>query len=131
MKTLSSLIILLCFCLYSCEKEQIDIESMILGKTFSNQSLSLTFEGNDSVSFRTKNTLYLLKGKSKYEIDNGKIIIRSPYGKRLEPDETTDSYILNFVGSLKKDRIDNAEFSIIGPYEKEQLFGDEITLFLE
>lgn len=51
--------------------------------------------------------------------------------QRLEPDETTDSYILNFVGSLKKDRIDNAGFSIIGPYEKEQFFGDEITLFLE
>lgn len=27
--------------------------------------------------------------------------------------------------------IDNAGFSIIGPYEKEQFFGDEITLFLE
>lgn len=130
MKTLSFLM-LLCFCLCSCEKEQIDIESMIFGKTFSNQSLSLTFEDNDSVSFRTKNTLYLLKGKSKYEIDNDKIIIRSPYGKRLEPDETIDSYILNFVGSLKKDRIDNAGFSIIGPYEKGQFFGDEITLFLE
>lgn len=81
---------------------------MILGKTFSNQSLSLTFENNDSVSFQTKNTLYILKGKSKYEIDNGRIIIKSPYGKRLEPDETTDSYILSFIGSLKKNRIDDA-----------------------
>ena len=130
MKTINFLI-LLCFCLCSCEKEQINTETMILGKTFSNQSLSLTFEYNDSVSFRTKNTLYLLKGKSKYEIDNGKIIIKSPYGERLEPDETTDSYILSFIGYLKKDRIDNAGFTIIGPYEKEQVFGDEITLFLE
>lgn len=126
-----SYLILLCFCLYSCEKEQTDIETIILGKTFSNQSLSLTFEGNDSVSFRTKNTLYLLKGKSKYEIDNGRIIIKSPYGKRLEPDETTDSYILSFIGSLKKNRIDDATYSIIGAYEKEQFFGDEVTLFLE
>ena len=126
-----SYLILLCFCLYSCEKEQTDIETMILGKTFSNQSFSLTFENNDSVSFRTKNTLYLLKGKSKYEIDNGRIIIKSPYGKRLEPDETTDSYILSFIGSLKKNRIDDATSSIIGAYEKEQFFGDEVTLFLE
>jgi hypothetical protein len=117
--------------LYSCEKEQTDIETMILGKTFSNQSLSLTFENNDSVSFQTKNTLYILKGKSKYEIDNGRIIIKSPYGKRLEPDETTDSYILSFIGSLKKNRIDDATYSIIGAYEKEQFFGDEVTLFLE
>lgn len=102
MKTLISLIILLCFCLYSCEKELVDNEKMILGKTFSNQSLSLTFENKDSVSFCTKNTLYLLKGKSKYEIDNGRIVIRSPYGERLEPDKTTDSYILSFIGSLKK-----------------------------
>lgn len=126
-----SYLILLCFCLYSCEKEQTDIETIILGKTFSNQSLSLTFENNDSVSFQTKNTLYILKGKSKYEIDNGRIIIKSPYGKRLEPDETTDSYILSFIGSLKKNRIDDATYSIIGAYEKEQFFGDEATLFLE
>ena len=126
-----SYLILLCFCLYSCEKEQTDIETMILGKTFSNQSLSLTFENNDSVSFQTKNTLYILKGKSKYEIDNGRIIIKSPYGKRLEPDETPDSYILSFIGSLKKNRIDDATYSIIGAYEKEQFFGDEVTLFLE
>ena len=126
-----SYLILLCFCLYSCEKEQTDIETMILGKTFSNQSLSLTFENNDSVSFQTKNTLYILKGKSKYEIDNGRIIIKSPYGKRLEPDETADSYILSFIGSLKKNRIDDATYSIIGAYEKEQFFGDEVTLFLE
>lgn len=126
-----SYLILLCFCLYSCEKEQTDIETIILGKTFSNQSLSLTFENNDSVSFQTKNTLYILKGKSKYEINNGRIIIKSPYGKRLEPDETTDSYILSFIGSLKKNRIDDATYSIIGAYEKEQFFGDEVTLFLE
>ena len=126
-----SYLILLCFCLYSCEKEQTDIETIILGKTFSNQSLSLTFENYDSVSFQTKNTLYILKGKSKYEIDNGRIIIKSPYGKRLEPDETTDSYILSFIGSLKKNRIDDATYSIIGAYEKEQFFGDEVTLFLE
>ena len=126
-----SYLILLCFCLYSCEKEQTDIETIILGKTFSNQSLSLTFENNDSVSFQTKNTLYIFKGKSKYEIDNGRIIIKSPYGKRLEPDETTDSYILSFIGSLKKNRIDDATYSIIGAYEKEQFFGDEVTLFLE
>ena len=126
-----SYLILLCFCLYSCEKEQTDIETIILGKTFSNQSLSITFENNDSVSFQTKNTLYILKGKSKYEIDNGRIIIKSPYGKRLEPDETTDSYILSFIGSLKKNRIDDATYSIIGAYEKEQFFGDEVTLFLE
>ena len=126
-----SYLILLCFCLYSCEKEQTDIETIILGKTFSNQSLSLTFENNDSVSFQTKNTLYILKGESKYEIDNGRIIIKSPYGKRLEPDETTDSYILSFIGSLKKNRIDDATYSIIGAYEKEQFFGDEVTLFLE
>ena len=129
--TIISYLILLCFCLYSCEKEQTDIETIILGKTFSNQSLSLTFENNDSVSFQTKNTLYILKGKSKYEIDNGRIIIKSPYGKRLEPDETTDSYILSFIGSLKKNRIDDATYSIIGAYEKEQFFGDEVTLFLE
>lgn len=130
MKTLISFI-LLCFCLYSCEKEWVDTEAMILGKTFSNQSLSLTFETNDSVSFRTKNTLYILKGKSKYEIDNDRIIIKSPYGKRLEPNKTTDSYISSFIGSLKNDRIDGATYSIIGPYEKEQFFGDEISLFLE
>lgn len=123
--------ILVCFCLCSCENEQIDIETMILGKTFSNQSLSLTFEDNDSVFFQTKNTLYRVEGKSKYEIDNGKIIIRNPYGERLEPEGTTHSYILGFIGFLKKDRIDNANFSIMGPYEKEQFFGDKITLFLE
>ncbi|MCE2616710.1 hypothetical protein [Phocaeicola oris] len=72
-----------------------------------------------------------MKGKSKYEIDNGKIIIKSPYGKRLKPDETTDCYILSFINSLKNDRIDDATFSIISPYEREQFFGDEISLFLE
>ena len=127
-----NLFILLCLCLYSCEKEQIEPkEIFIMGKTFSNESLSLTFENKDSLFFQTKNTLYLLKGKSKYEIENGRIIIKSPYGKRLEPDEATDSYILNFIGFLKNDRIDNAAFSIMGPYEKEQFFGDEITLFIE
>lgn len=130
MKTFISFL-LLCFCLYSCEKEQVDTETMILGKTFGNQSLSLTFENNDSVSFRTKNTLYILKGKSKYEIDNDRIIIKSPYGKKLDPDKTTDSYILSFIGFLENDRINDATYSIIGPYEKEQFFGDKISLFLE
>lgn len=117
--------------LCSCEKEQLHTEQKLVGKTFSTQSLSLTFVSHDSVSFQTKNTLYILEGKSKYEINNDMIVINSPYGKRLEPNETTDSYILNFTGYLKNDRIDKATFAIIGPYEKEQYFGYEITLFME
>ena len=34
-------IILLCFSLCSCEKEEMRLETSIVGKTFSNQSLSL------------------------------------------------------------------------------------------
>lgn len=107
------------------------LETSIVGKTFSNQSLSLTFESRDSVSYLTKNTLYILKGKSKYTINNDTIVIKSPYGKRLRPNETTESYILSFVGCLKKDRIEKATFSIIGSEEKEQFFGYEISLLME
>ena len=123
--------ILFCICLCSCEKEQFNTDIKLVGRTFSTQSLSITFISNDSIYFHTKNTLYILNGKSKYEINNDTIVIKNPYGKRLEPDETKDSYILNFIGHLKKDRIDKATFSIIGPYEKEQFFGYEITLFME
>ncbi len=38
--------------------------------------------------FPNQNTLYILEGKSKYEINNDTIVINSPYGKRLEADET-------------------------------------------
>ena len=124
-------IILLCFSLCSCEKEEMRLETSIVGKIFSNQSLSLTFESRDSVSYLTKNTLYILKGKSKYTINNDTIVIKSPYGKRLRPNETTESYILSFVGCLKKDRIEKATFSIIGSEEKEQFFGYEISLLME
>ena len=117
--------------LCSCEKEQLHIGQKIVGKTFSTQSFSLTFISHDSVFFQTKNTLYILEGKSKYEINNDTIVINSPYGKRLEADETTDSYILNFTGYLRDNKIDKATFSIMGPYEKEQFFGHEITLFME
>ncbi|MDY3266579.1 MAG: hypothetical protein SOX26_03465 [Phocaeicola sp.] len=128
------LIISLCTLTFSCSKDfpenKLDY-TKIIGKTFSTQSLSLNFTSSDSVTFRTKNTLYILEGKSKYEIHNDTIVIKSPYGKRLEPNETTDSYIYSFIGYLKNDRIDNANFSIIGPYEKEQFFGDGITLIME
>lgn len=103
----------------------------LVGKTFSTQNLSLTFTSSDSVSFQTKNTLYILEGKTKYEINNDTIVIKSPYEKRPEPNETTNSYILSFIGYLKNDRIDKATFFIIGPYEKEQFCGAEITLFME
>lgn len=72
-----------------------------------------------------------LEGKSKYELHNDTLIIKSPYGKRLEPSETTESYIYNFIGCIKNDRIDKATFLIIGPEEKEQFVGIEITLFME
>lgn len=72
-------LVVLGVCLCSCEKEQVSMEDMIIGKTFGNQSFSITFESSDSVSFKTKNTLYLLNGKSSYKIRNGKIRIESPY----------------------------------------------------
>ncbi len=50
-------------------------------------------------------------------MNNDTIVIKSPYGKRLKPNETTDSYILNFIGYLRNDRIE-ATFFIIGPEEK-------------
>lgn len=115
-------IISLCAFIFSCSKDLPENQSTqnstrLIGKTFSTQSLSLTFTSSDSVSFQTKNTLYLLKGKSKYEMNNDTIVIKSPYGKRLKPNETTDSYILNFIGYLRNDRIE-ATFFIIGPEEK-------------
>lgn len=71
-----------------------------------------------------------MKGESKYEMNNDTIVIKSPYGKRLKPNETTDSYILNFIGYLRNDRIE-ATFFIIGPEEKEQYLGHDATLFME
>lgn len=62
-------------------------------------------------------------------MNNDTIVIKSPYGKRLKPNETTDSYILNFIGYLRNDRI--ATFFIIGPEEKEQYLGHDVTLFME
>ncbi|MCU6778251.1 hypothetical protein [Phocaeicola fibrisolvens] len=131
----SLLIISLCAFIFSCSKDLPENQSTqnstkLIGKTFSTQSLSLTFTSSDSVSFQTKNTLYLLKGKSKYEMNNDTIVIKSPYGKRLKPNETTDSYILNFIGYLRNDRIE-ATFFIIGPEEKEQYLGHDVTLFME
>lgn len=129
-----SYLVLFFFCLFfaSCEKEQINIKDVsIVGKTFRNESLSLYFESNDSVFFETRNTLYTVKGKAKYEIENDEIIIKNPYGRRLEPDEVTDSYILSFTGELKKERIDNSIFFIVGPNEKEQISGVGVTLFMD
>lgn len=71
-----------------------------------------------------------MKGESKYEMNNDTIVIKNPYGKRLKPNETTDSYILNFIGYLRNDRIE-ATFFIIGPEEKEQYLGHDVTLFME
>lgn len=124
-------LVVLGVCLCSCEKEQVSMENMIIGKTFGNQSFSITFESSDSVSFKTKNTLYLLNGKSSYKIRNGKIRIESPYIKRPDSDKITESYIEGFTGVLRKDRIEDATFSVIGPNEREQFFGDKITLFVE
>ncbi len=124
-------LVVLGVCLCSCEKEQVSMEDMIIGKTFGNQSFSITFESSDSVSFKTKNTLYLLNGKSSYKIRNGKIRIESPYIKRPDSDKITVSYIEGFTGVLRKDRIEDATFSVIGPNEREQFFGDKITLFVE
>lgn len=131
----SLLIISLCAFIFSCSKDLPESQSTqnstrLIGKTFSTQSLSLTFTSSDSVSFQTKNTLYLLKGESKYEMNNDTIVIKSPYGKRLKPNETTDSYILNFIGYLRNDKIE-ATFFIIGPEEKEQYLGHDVTLFME
>lgn len=130
------LIISLCTFIFSCSKNVPENQSLqdttkIIGKTFSTQSLSLTFISSDSVSFLTQNTLYILKGKSKYEINNDIITIKNPYGKRLNPNETTDSYIYSFIGYLRNDKINKATFFIIGPEEKEQFCGDEITLYME
>lgn len=124
-------LVVLGICLCACEKEQVDVEDMIIGKTFGNQSFSITFESSDSVSFKTKNTLYLLNGKSNYKIRNGKIRIESPYIKRPDSDKITESYIEGFTGVLRKDRIEDATFSVIGPNEREQFFGDKMTLFVE
>ena len=124
-------LVVLGVCLCSCEKEQVSMENMIIGKTFGNQSFSITFESSDSVSFKTKNTLYLLNVKSRYKIRNGKIRIESPYIKRPDSDKITESYIEGFTGVLRKDRIEDATFSVIGPNEREQFFGDKITLFVE
>lgn len=124
-------LVVLGVCLCSCEKEQVSMEDMIIGKTFGNQSFSITFESSDSVSFKTKNTLYLLNGKSSYKIRNGKIRIESPYIKRPDSDKITVSYIEGFTGVLRKDRIEDATFSVIGPNEREQFFEDRITLFVE
>lgn len=124
-------LVVLGVCLCSCEKEQVSMEDMIIGKTFGNQSFSITFESSDSVSFKTKNTLYLLNGKSSYKIRNGKIRIECPYIKRPDSDKITESYIEGFTGVLRKDRIEDATFSVIGPNEREQFFGDKITLFVE
>ena len=124
-------LVVLGVCLCSCEKEQVSMEDMIIGKTFGNQSFSITFESSDSVSFKTKNTLYLLNGKSSYKIRNGKIRIESPYIKRPDSDKITVSYIEGFTGVLRKDRIEDATFSVIGPNEREQFFEDKITLFVE
>ncbi len=124
-------LVVLGVCLCSCEKEQVSMENMIIGKTFGNQSFSITFESSDSVSFKTKNTLYLLNVKSSYKIRNGKIRIESPYIKRPDSDKITESYIEGFTGVLRKDRIEDATFSVIGPNEREQFFGDKITLFVE
>lgn len=122
--------------MFSCsedfpEKQKVLDTTKIIGKTFSTESLSLTFISKDSLTFNTKNTLYLLEGKSKYELHNDTIIIKSPYGKRLEPSETTESYIYNFIGCIKNDRIYKATFLIIGPEEKEQFVGIENILFME
>ena len=124
-------LVVLGVCLCSCEKEQVSMENMIIGKTFGNQSFSITFESSDSVSFKTKNTLYLLNVKSSYKIRNGKIRIESPYIKRPDSDKITESYIEGFTGVLRKDRIEDATFSVIGPNEREQFFEDKITLFVE
>lgn len=130
MKFLLSYLILLCLCLCSCEKEQMDTKDIIIvGKTFSNESLPLTFESSDSVCFQTINTLYPVKGKAKYKIDNTKIVIKNK--RKPTADSVTDSYIQSFIGSLKNNRIDDVTYSIYGQYEKEQVFGDNVTLFLK
>ena len=84
------LIISLCTFIFSCSKNVPENQSLqdttkIIGKTFSTQSLSLTFISSDSVSFLTQNTLYILKGKSKYEINNDIITIKNPYGEKTQP----------------------------------------------
>ncbi len=63
-------------------------------------------------------------------MNNDTIVVKNPYGKRLKPHETTDSYILSFIGYLRKDRIE-ATFFIIGLEEKEQYLGHDVTLFME
>ncbi len=129
-KSLLSYLILLCLCLYSCEKEQMDTkDTNIVGKTFSHESLSLTFESSDSVCFETINTLYPVKGKAKYKIDNTQIVIINK--RKPSADSVTESYIQSFRGYLKRDKIDDATYSIYGQYEKEQVFGDNVTLFLK
>lgn len=92
--------------MFSCsedfpEKQKVLDTTKIIGKTFSTESLSLTFISKDSLTFNTKNTLYVLEGKSKYELYNDTIIIKSPYGKRLEPSETTESLFITSSVVLK------------------------------
>ena len=60
-----------------------------------------------------------------------KSFVSNFWGALHNPNETTDSYIYSFIGYLRNDKIDKATFFIIGPEEKEQFCGDEITLYME
>uniref|UniRef100_A0AB33J2J4 Uncharacterized protein n=1 Tax=Prevotella sp. GTC17254 TaxID=3236794 RepID=A0AB33J2J4_9BACT len=100
-----------------------------VGKTFGTQNLSINFESNDSISFKTKNTLYILNGKSKYKIKDNIVTIRNSY--KAYKQSGANSCILSFTGQLKKDRIEHATFSIIGHDDKEHVFRDNISLLIE
>lgn len=50
-------------------------------------------------------------------MNNDTIVIKNPYGKRLKPNETTESYILSFTGYLQNDRIE-ATFSSLAQRKK-------------
>lgn len=124
--------ILFFFCLLACEDghEQAAPNMTVLGKSFSDGPVKITFESQDSVSFWGYGLSDTLRGKAKYEIDGDRITIENPHGRMIDYEETTESYFYLFTGTIKSGKI-YALYQLVGEYGRLNFFGcDQVPFVL-
>lgn len=125
--------VLLGFFFTSCEKDENtggQEEFSLVGKTYENQAISVTFESSDSASFYSRFHPEST-GKARYFYRGHTVEILNPYERRLKPEQVKVAYLMDFVGEVNTaDKLEHVRYFFIGPGEREQSGGGDSTFWL-
>lgn len=109
--------------LVSCDSDNEEKEFVMtkppIGKTYEDNTNSITFVSADSVSFRLlveQHRLQHPEGKAKYLFDNGKVEILNPHEPSFPPDQATESYFTFLHGNFTSNEKLEGTFQIISEH---------------